>query len=62
MKQRDATTIPFFIGYAMRKVQETNMGLNINYIHQVVVYGDDLNIIGNDIKTINMKLNILLND
>ena len=41
-----------FAEYAIRKVQETNLGLDINGTHQVLAYADDVNLIGNDIRTI----------
>ena len=42
----------FVIEYAIRKVQETNLGLDINGTHQVLAYADDVNLIGDDIRTI----------
>ena len=38
--------------YATRKVEETRLGLDINGTHQVVAYADDVNLIGDDIRTI----------
>ena len=35
----------------IRKVQETNLGLNMNDTHQVLDYADDINFIDDDIKT-----------
>ena len=32
--------------YAIRKVQETNLGLDMNGSHQVLAYADDVNLIG----------------
>ena len=42
----------FALEYAIRKVQETNLGLDMNGTHQVLAYADDVNLIGDDIKTI----------
>ena len=33
------------------QVPETNLGLYINGIHQVLAYADDVNVIGDDIRT-----------
>ena len=41
--------------YAIRKVQDTNLGLDMNGIHQVLAYADDVDVIGNDIRTIEKK-------
>ena len=37
--------------YVIRKVQETNLGLYLNDIHQVLVYVDNVNLICDNIKT-----------
>ena len=42
----------FALEYATRKVQETNLGLYMNGTHQVLAYADDVNLIGDDIRTI----------
>ena len=36
----------------LMKVQETKLGLDMNDIHQVLAYAEDVNLIGNDIRTI----------
>jgi hypothetical protein len=38
--------------YAIRKVQENQVELNLNETHQLVVYADDVNLLGDDIDTI----------
>ena len=38
--------------YAIRKVQETNLGLDMNGTYQVLAYADNVNLIGDDIRTI----------
>ena len=42
----------FPLEYGIRKVQEIDMGLDINGTHQLLAYVDDLNLIGDDIRTI----------
>ena len=51
----------FALEYAIRKVQETNLGLDMN-THQVLAYADDVNVIGDDIRTIETNANVLLNE
>ena len=51
----------FAVEYAIRKVQETNLGLDINGTHQVLAYVDDVNLIGDDIRTIDRNAGVLLN-
>ena len=55
MKQGDALSpllFNFSLEHAIRKVQETNLVLHMNGTHQVLHYGDDENVIGDDIRTI----------
>ena len=42
--------IIFNFAHAIRKVQETNLGLDINGSHQVLAYVDDVNLIGDNIR------------
>ena len=42
-----------YIEYAVRKVQETNLGLDLNGTHQVLAYADDVNLNCDDIRTRN---------
>ena len=51
----------FALEYAIRKVQETNLGLYMNGTHQVIAYADDVNLIGDDIRTIERNADVLLN-
>ena len=39
------------IEYAIRKVQETRLGLDIEGNHEVLACADDVNVIGDDIRT-----------
>ena len=63
MKQGDALLTLLFnfaLGYAIRKVQKTNLGLDMNGTNQVLTYAD-LNLIGDDIRTIQRKVDVLSN-
>ena len=63
MKQGDALSpllFNFALEYAIRKVQETNLGLDMNGKHQVLAYADDLNLTGDDIRRIERNTDVLL--
>ena len=51
----------FALEYAISKVQETRLVLDMNSNHQVLVYADDVNLAGDDFRTIERNAEALLN-
>jgi hypothetical protein len=50
----------FDFEYAVRKIQEIQVGLKLNETHQLLVYAGDINLLGDDIDTIKKGIEALI--
>jgi hypothetical protein len=48
------------VEYAIRKVQENQVGLKLKGTHQLLVYADDVNLLGDNVDTINKNTQTLI--
>jgi hypothetical protein len=47
----------FVLEHVIRKVQEDQVGLKLNWTNQLLIYADDVNLLGRSINTIKKNTN-----
>jgi hypothetical protein len=63
LKQGDALSpllLNFALEYAIRKVQENQVGLKLNGTHHLLAYSDNMNLLGDNIDTIEKNMKTLI--
>jgi hypothetical protein len=63
LKQEDALSpllFSFALEYAIKKVQENHMGLKLNDTYQLLAYADDVNLLGDNIGTVDKNIETLI--
>jgi hypothetical protein len=51
--------LSFVLGYAFRNVQENEEGLELNGIHQLLVYADDIEVLDENMNTVQKNRKVL---